>query len=103
MGEAQRRQADDMATVFTELEDAIEAIEKGKVGVPIRLELANDVTMEATHESELDGLLQRARGLRLITMIANGETVERPASMRKGKPALHPEVEDILDALKRSG
>jgi hypothetical protein len=89
-------------TVLSDLDAAIQALETGTVDVPVRVEFGNNMTVEATHESELDGLLQRARGLRLIAMIAGGETVERPASMRKGKPALHPEVKEILDALRRS-
>lgn len=91
------------ATVLTNLDKAIEALEKGQVSVPVRIEFADDISAEATHDSELDGLLQRARGLRLVAMISEGHAVDRPSSMRKGKPALHPEVEEILDALKRSG
>ena len=51
-------------------------------------------------DDELDGLLQRARGLRLIKMMAELKPVERPAHMRKDKTALHPAVEEILDALR---
>ena len=103
MADAFSRQDPNDAIVLTNLDKAIEAMEKGLGSVPVRIEFADDISAEATHASELDGLLQRARGLRLVAMIAEGQSVDRPSSMRKGKPALHPEVEEILDALKRSG
>lgn len=103
MADPSSKPTEDQVTVLTNLDQAIEALEKGKVSVPVRVQLADGITAEATHDSELDGLLQRARGLRLVSMIAQGQKVDRHSSMRKGKPALHPQVQEILDALKRSG
>ena len=103
MADPSSRANEEEVTVLTNLDQAIEALEKGKVSVPVRVQFAEDISAEASHDSELDGLLQRARGLRLVSMIAQGRQVDRPSSMRKGKPALHPQVEEILDALKRSG
>ncbi|MCZ4298269.1 hypothetical protein [Henriciella marina] len=87
-------------TVLTELAEAIEALERGAVSAPVSIQLANNVVLEAAEDDEIDGLLQRARGLRLIMMIAAGEPVERPSSMRHDRPAVHARVKDILDALK---
>lgn len=87
-------------TVLTDLADAIEALERGTVTAPVSIQLADNVVLEAAENDEIDGLLQRARGLRLIMMIAAGETVQRPSSMRHDRPALHARVKDILDALK---
>lgn len=88
------------STVLTDLADAIEALERGAVTAPVSIQLADNVVLEAAEDDEVDGLLQRARGLRLIMMIAAGETVQRPSSMRHDRPALHARVKDILDALR---
>lgn len=87
-------------TVLTDLADAIEALERGAVTAPVSIQLADNVVLEAAENDEIDGLLQRARGLRLIMVIAAGETVQRPSSMRHDRPALHARVKDILDALR---
>ena len=90
----------DQTTILSDLSAAIEALEKGKVSAPVRIAVEDGIALEALETCELAALLQRARGLRLITMLAAGENVERPANMRLDKPALHPRVREILDALK---
>jgi hypothetical protein len=90
----------DEPTVLTDLAEAIEVLERGGLSAPVSIQLGDDVVLEAGTDHEIDGLLQRARGLRLISMIAAGETVERPSSMRQDRPALHARVKEILDALK---
>lgn len=90
----------DEMTVLTDLSGAIDALERGTVSAPVCIEVADGIFLEAETASEVDDLLQRARGLRLISMIAAGESVDRPSSMRLDKPALHERVEEILDALR---
>ncbi|QYJ00878.1 hypothetical protein KUV46_00425 [Thalassovita mediterranea] len=87
-------------TVLTDLAEAIEVLERGGVSAPVSIQLESDVVLEAEADEDIPGLLQRARGLRLISMIAAGESVERPSSMRQDRPALHARVKEILDALK---
>ena len=87
-------------TVLTDLAEAIEVLERGGVSAPVSIQLESDVVLEAEADVDIPGLLQRARGLRLISMIAAGESVERPSSMRQDRPALHARVKEILDALK---
>ena len=66
----------------------------------MQIDFGEGVVASVSGDDELDGLLQRARGLRLIKMMAELKPVDRPAHMRKDKTALHPAVEEILDALR---
>lgn len=94
------RQPSPEASVVS-LDEGIELLESGKADVSISIDFGDGVVGKAD-DDDLDGLLQRARGLRLISMMAAGETIEQPASMRSGKPVLHPLVKEILDALRSS-
>ncbi|MGB3627197.1 MAG: hypothetical protein WA989_15300 [Henriciella sp.] len=82
------------------LDDGIALLESGKADAAICINFGDGVFGQAENEDDLDGLLQRARGLRLIRMMVDGEAIEQPASMRSSKPALHPLVKEILDALR---
>lgn len=83
-----------------QLEEAITLLETGQAEMTIRVDFGDGYFGVADGPYGLEGLLQRARGLRLIAMMARGEPVERPGGMRSGKPVLHPLVEEILDVVK---
>lgn len=84
------------------LDEGIALIESGSATLPVCIDFGADTICCAQTSFELDSLLQRARGLRMITLMAEGKQIERPAHMRSVKPALHPLVKEILDALGRS-
>ncbi|MEM5516982.1 hypothetical protein WNY37_08465 [Henriciella sp. AS95] len=84
------------------LDEAIALLESGKADTSIRIDFGGGVIGQPEDQSDLDGLLQRARGVRLIKMIADGDAIESAQHLRSGKPALHPLVEEILDALRQS-
>lgn len=85
------------------LDDAIARMESGEADEDIRIDFGGGVVGDVLEGGGLEALLQRARGLRLIRMMAERKTVERPSHMRRGKTALHPAVEEILDALRTAG
>ena len=85
------------------IDKAIAQLEAGKADASICVDLGDGFCARADGVNQLDGLLQRARGLRLLTLMAEQRTVERPGAMRSGKSGLHPVVEEILDALRSSG
>jgi len=92
--------ANDTGTDLLSLEEGISLLETGQADSDMRIDFGNGVIGAVSEERELDTLLQRARGLRLIKMMAELKPVDRPAHMRKNKPALHPSVEEILDVLR---
>ncbi|WP_084398419.1 hypothetical protein [Henriciella aquimarina] len=85
------------------LDEAIELLESGEADLSIRVDFGHGYIGTASRAEDLPGLLQRARGLRLLKAMADEEPVERPAGLRSGMSVLHPLVEEILDALKQSG
>ncbi|MEQ9315171.1 MAG: hypothetical protein RLN72_04920 [Henriciella sp.] len=95
------RQTSDMGKTVS-LDEGIALLESGKADASICIDFGEGVFGQAEDENDLDGLLQRARGLRLIRMMVAGEEIEQPVTMRSGKPALHPLVEEILDALRNA-
>ncbi|WP_084417765.1 hypothetical protein [Henriciella litoralis] len=101
MVECNAKKLDTLAPIVS-LDEGIELLEKGKADACIRIDFGNGLTGEATSANDLDNLLQRARGLRLITIMSENRNVERPASMRSGSPTLHAVTEEILDALRQS-
>ncbi|WP_300376753.1 hypothetical protein [Henriciella sp.] len=84
------------------LEEGIALLESGGATKTIRIDFGGGVHGSVSEAGTLEGLLQRARGVRLIKMMAERQSVDRPAHMRNGKPALTPLVEEILDALRPS-
>ena len=84
------------------LEEGISLLEKGQADDSIRIDFGEGIYGSVQDSGTLEGLLQRARGVRLIKMMAEERAVERPAHMRNGKPALTPLVQEILDALRPS-
>ena len=89
-----------MQAELVTLEEGIARLEAGTADASIRIDFGDGIVGMAEGKNDLDGLLQRARGLRLIKLMAELKPVERPAQMRKDKSALHPSVEEILDALR---
>lgn len=85
------------------LDAGIAALEAGNADASLCIDFGGGLIGKADGPHQLAGLLQRARGLRLISLMVEKNAVERPADMRSGKPALHPSVKEILDALKSSG
>lgn len=90
------------ATDPVPLDEGIARLESGKADASIRIDFGAGIVGEVTDDSGLDGLLQRARGVRLIQMIARGEDIESAAHLRSSKPVVHPLVKEILDALRQS-
>jgi hypothetical protein len=84
------------------LDEGIQLLEKGMADASTRIDFGDGLVGEVASDDGLDNLLQRARGLRLITMMSENENVERPASMRSSSPTLHVVTEEILDALRQS-
>ena len=99
--EARTRREGEAAPVS--LDEAISLLETGQADPDLCVDFGDGHYGTAKEHHGLDGLLQRARGLRLIALMARGEPVDRPAHMRSGKAVLHPSVEEILDALMRAG
>ncbi len=100
MGNANSGPAGDMQDEILPLDEGISRLETGTADADIQIDFGEGVVASVSGDDELDGLLQRARGLRLIKMMAELKPVDRPAHMRKDKTALHPAVEEILDALR---
>lgn len=94
--------AKDIPDMPVSLEEGISLIETGQADACIRIDFGDGIIGSASEPDGLDGLLQRARGLRLIKVMGEQKPVERPAHMRKHKAALHPTVEEILDALRQA-
>lgn len=85
------------------LDDAIALIEKGEAPETICVDIGHEVLVRADGSKGLQGLLQRLRGHRMILALSSGETAPSVVAMRSGKPDLHPDVAEILDALKDQG
>jgi len=96
------RELPDPAAIVA-LDDAIALIEDGAAPDNICVELAPDLMVHANGEKGMQGLLQRLRGHRMILALSEGEATESVVPMRSGKPDMHPDVAEILDALKDQG
>ena len=85
------------------LDEAITLIERGGAPDNICVELAPGLLVQADGEKGMQGLLQRLRGHRMILALSAGEAAESVVPMRSGKPDMHPDVAEILDALNDQG
>jgi hypothetical protein len=85
------------------LDDAIALIEAGNAPETIGVDIGHDHLLRADGAKGLQGLLQRLRGHRMILALANGEVAHSVVPMRSGKPDMHPDVAEILDALNDQG
>ncbi len=85
------------------LDDAITLIEADDAPENICVDIGHDVLLRADGPKGLRGLLQRLRGHRMILAVSSGELASSVVPMRSGKPDMHPDVAEILDALEDQG
>lgn len=85
------------------LDDGIALIEAGSAAETICVDIGHSKVLRADGVKGLQGLLQRLRGHRMILALSSGEIASSVVPMRSGKPDMHPEVAEILDALKDQG
>ncbi len=85
------------------LEEAISLIESGEASETIVVDIGLDRLVRADGAQGLQGLLQRLRGHRMVLALSSGEATSSVVAMRSGRPELHPDVAEILDALKDQG
>ncbi|MEL6862114.1 MAG: hypothetical protein AAGL11_09765 [Pseudomonadota bacterium] len=85
------------------LEEAISQIESGEASETITVDIGHDRLVRADGAQGLQGLLQRLRGHRMVLALSSGEATSSVVAMRSGRPELHPDVAEILDALKDQG
>lgn len=85
------------------LDEAITLIESGEATDALCVDIGHEILIRADGAQGLQGLLQRLRGHRMILSMLSGDRAESVVAMRSGKPELHPDVAEILDALKDQG
>ncbi|MEM7459360.1 MAG: hypothetical protein AAF331_07835 [Pseudomonadota bacterium] len=85
------------------LDDAIAMLEADEAPENICVDIGHDTLVRANGPKGLLGLLQRLRGHRMILALSSGELAQSVVPMRSGKPDMHPDVAEILDALKDQG
>ena len=85
------------------LDDAIALLEADEAPENICVDIGHDILVRANGPKGLQGLLQRLRGHRMILALSSGELAQSVVPMRSGKPDMHPDVAEILDALKDQG
>ena len=90
-------------SLIVPLDEGIALIEAGDAPDTICVDIGNDTRLWANGAKGLQGLLQRLRGHRMILSLATGEIASSVVPMRSGKPDMHPDVAEILDALKDDG
>ena len=90
-------------TPAVSLDEGISLIEAGDASENLCVDIGHEMVIRADGSQGLQGLLQRLRGHRMILALSSGETAPSVVAMRSGKPELHPDVAEILDALKDQG
>lgn len=90
-------------TPTVSLDEGIALIESDQAPETLCVDIGHEVLVRADGSKGLQGLLQRLRGHRMILALSSGETAPSVVAMRSGKPELHPDVAEILDALKDQG
>jgi hypothetical protein len=85
------------------LDEAIEMIEADKAPDTICVDIGHKTLVRANGPKGLQGMLQRLRGHRMILSLSSGELAQSVVPLRSGKPDMHPDVAEILDALKDQG
>ena len=85
------------------LDEAIALLEADEAPDNICVEIGHEILARADGPKGLQGLLQRLRGHRMILALSSGELAQSVVPMRSGKPDMHPDVAEILDALKDQG
>ncbi len=84
-----------------EVEEAIGLIQSGDATENICVNLGGGVLARANGHLGLQGLLQRLRGHKLIEAMATAKSGDQVVTMRPDLPDMHPQVAEILDALKK--
>lgn len=87
-------------SVPVDLDTAIRMIEAGDASDTLSVDLGEGCIARADGRLGLQGLLQRLRGHRALTTMAYSEGGGSVHAMRPGVPDMHPDVVEILDALK---
>ena len=90
-------------TPAVSLDEGISLIESGEAPDDLCVDIGHEMVVRADGAQGLQGLLQRLRGHRMILALSSGEAAPSVVAMRSGKPELHPDVAEILDALKDQG
>lgn len=90
-------------TSIVSLDEGIDLIESGEALDTICVDIGHENLVRADGSKGLQGLLQRLRGHRMILALSSGETAPSVVAMRSGKPEMHPDVAEILDALADQG
>ncbi|MEL7110540.1 MAG: hypothetical protein AAGJ68_06695 [Pseudomonadota bacterium] len=90
-------------TPIVSLDEAIEMIEAEKAPDTICVDIGHKTLVRADGPKGLQGMLQRLRGHRMILSLSSGEAAQSVIPLRSGKPDMHPDVAEILDALKDQG
>ncbi len=85
------------------LDDGIALIEADNAPENLCVDIGDETLARADGVKGLQGLLQRLRGHRMILALSSGEMAPSVVAMRSGKPELHPDVAEILDALNDQG
>ena len=85
------------------LDDAIALLEADEAPDNICVDIGHGTLARADGPKGLGGLLQRLRGHRMVLAMSSGELAQSVVPMRSGKPDMHPDVAEILDALKDQG
>jgi len=85
------------------MDQAIALLEADEAPENICVDIGHDMFVRADGAKGLQGLLQRLRGHRMILSLSSGELAQSVVPMRSGKPDMHPDVAEILDALKDQG
>lgn len=90
-------------TPIVSLDEGISLIESGEAPEGLAVDIGHEILVRADGGQGLQGLLQRLRGHRMVLALSSGETGPSVVAMRSGKPELHPDVAEILDALNDQG
>lgn len=85
------------------LDQAIALLEADEAPDNICVDIGHKTLVRADGSKGLQGLLQRLRGHRMILSLSSGELAQSVVPMRSGRPEMHPDVAEILDALKDQG
>ncbi len=88
---------------IVDLDAAIALLETDSAPDTICVDIGHGTLLRANGPKGQQGLLQRLRGHRMILALSSGELAQSVVPMRSGKPDMHPDVAEILDALKDQG
>ena len=84
-----------------DLDTAISLIETGCADEALVVDLGDGVLARADGRLGLAGLLQRLRGHRTLCVLSRQSGAAAPTALRSGMPDVHPQVAEILDALRK--